>query len=395
MNVEWNSKMDLNKDYEIIESKIVHSKKDGDTKYLTVIPKEHFRKKPVCSEPDCQSEDCYVHNPTSENLTHIDDDGTLTQVTVQKYRFKCRTCGKLFTEKLNEKKSYTQEFREYLINLKKKGWSRKDIIEHLHLSSATERKLISEYYEEKRNELEYELPYFLGIGYIKYGKKIACLLFDIWESKLLDIVDVNHVINLPGRENVGEIYLVNLSFVWGIREVFPNAMVEIPGPVVIQEVEDALVRDAKSLDFGNTKIDYEKLIKENDEKEIGKAVMANPDIIPILTTAQMTRNEEGTFRLHYSFLDELENYSEYYESYQEWVRYYHEGLKHPDPRLNNRTIKEFLKRSRAFINKMEKDKRVNLDFYTQIGLYLFSDKTEKAIWDKQSKKIISNGGLKI
>ena len=212
--------------------------------------------KPIVSCPECGNEDCYKHAPMERFVRDLNMFNQRVGIVVKGNRYKCKQCGKTFTEKfysIDDRDKITIRLKEHIKELSLKEPFKK-IGDIYTISPTTVKRIFNEYVEEQERAMIFETPRVLGIDEVHLNKKMRCIFTDIEKLKILDMLPnrskkdvIKFLSKVPDLHKV-EVVTMDMwrPYKDSITETIPKAHLVVDKYHVVQYVNKALDTVRKS-----------------------------------------------------------------------------------------------------------------------------------------------------
>ena len=216
-------------------------------------------KKATC--PHCGGEESYAHGYYQRKISAKGKDGARKRLKIKVKRYKCRSCGKTYTQSsehigLRKNQRRNERLNDSIARECANGVSNKKIAEKYNISTSTVERQLHRSHERLLNEqLNYACPIVLGIdehsihrGNTK-GHKFAVTLtdlrnhrvYEIFEGKDSKTLDAN-LRRLRGREKVKMVCMdLSTPFRSVVMRLFPNAKIVVDRFHLIRLVIDTFL----------------------------------------------------------------------------------------------------------------------------------------------------------
>lgn len=205
----------------------------------------------------------YKHDNREQLCMDLPIHGKRVGLLIKRQRYRCRECNQTFWERLDhtidEKRSCTKRLLSYI---EKQSLKRTfvSVSEDVGMDEKTIRNIFRDYINRLEGTLRFETPNWLGIDEIHIISKPRCVLTNIEERTLLDILPnknketvIGYLSRLP---NKGRITYVTMDM-WqpyknAVKAVMPNATIIVDKFHVVRMANQALETVRKQLREGLT-----------------------------------------------------------------------------------------------------------------------------------------------
>ncbi|MEB3103071.1 ISL3 family transposase [Ferviditalea candida] len=203
----------------------------------------------------------YKHDNREQLCMDLPIHGKRVGLLIKRQRYRCRDCNQTFWERLdhtiNEKRSCTNRLLSYI---EKQSIKRTftSISEDVGLNEKTIRNIFRDYINRLEETLRFETPNWLGIDEIHIISKPRCVLTNIEERTLLDILPnrnketvVGYLSRLPNKTRI--VYVT--MDMWqpykdAVKAVLPKATIIVDKFHVVRMANQALETVRKQLREG-------------------------------------------------------------------------------------------------------------------------------------------------
>lgn len=210
------------------------------------------RKEEYC--PICKSSSLIIKEYRTRKLKHALFLHKPTTFLLKERRFKCRECGKTFTESncfaFRRNRLTKQTIREILFGLMEWNSTNKTVGKNCHVSETTVQNIFDTYVNFDRKTLPEAICIDECYNCSLFDDPYSCILLDFKEKKVIDIIQDRsklnlvkyfNVISLEERQNVKYVVIDMWEPYLDIAKMFfPNAIVAIDSFHVLQNMSRAL-----------------------------------------------------------------------------------------------------------------------------------------------------------
>lgn len=228
----------------------VQENEQGDLKFIV----EAVEPRAIC--PECYDTNFYKHGTTERFVRDLNMFNQRVGIVVKGNRYKCRECGKTFTERyysFDDRDKITNRLREHIkkASLKEPFAS---IANEFALSPPTVKRIFNEYVAEQEDTMTFYTPRILGIDEVHLNKHMRAVFTNIEKQTILDILTnrnklmiIKFLKKLPDRQKV-EIVTMDMwqQYKDAVSETLPNARIVIDKFHVVQYANKALESVRKS-----------------------------------------------------------------------------------------------------------------------------------------------------
>ncbi|MDR7318936.1 ISL3 family transposase [Brevibacillus nitrificans] len=283
----------------------------------------------VCPHCGCVA-NLYKHSKRDQLVMDLPIHGKRVGLIVKRQRYKCRECNQTFWERLpvvDEKRYCTRRLVQY-IERKCLKHTFTSVAEEVGMDEKTIRNIFRDYINELEAELRFETPRWLGIDEIHIIKKPRCVLSNVEEHTLLDLLQdrnkttvVGYLSRLPNKSNVKYVAMdMWQPYRDAVKATLPNAVIVVDKFHVVRMANQAMETIRKNLRSGLTPkqrrgLMHDRFILLKRKKELdGKG---------FLTLDLWTKNYPDlgvAYNLKESFFDiwDCETKDEAIQMYRQW-----------------------------------------------------------------------------
>lgn len=207
--------------------------------------------------PNCGFSNLYKHGTKKQLFMDLTMHGKRVGIVVERQRYLCRECNNTFFEPLpdmDEKRLATKRLVEWI---EKQSLERTfvSIADEIGLHEKTIRNIFKDYVQLLEDSIRFETPVFLGIDEIYIIKKPRCILTNIDEHTVIDMLSnrnketvVNYLFRLPNRDKV-EVVAMDMwnPYRDAVKAVMPQATIIIDKYHVVRMANVAMEDVRKKL----------------------------------------------------------------------------------------------------------------------------------------------------
>jgi transposase len=234
---------------------------------------EHLLK-PEC--PGCGSKNLRTKDSLIRRIRHVLYGQRPSWLELKAHKYCCRGCGKYFNTRFSGiklRKRSTEPCRNEITTLHHKGWTQKDLGQHLGLGSATVERWYQDHFAIKNKELKgAHCPRVIGIDehFFTRKKGYATAVADLTRNKVFDVVLGRSELSLRpfckklvGKDKV-RVVVMDLSETYRslAKKYFTKAMIVADRFHVIRSVNQQFIKTWGELDV--SRLTYlDRLVSHN------------------------------------------------------------------------------------------------------------------------------------
>lgn len=200
--------------------------------------------------PFCKDNNIIIHGKTSRKARDLNEFGKMVGVVINGHRYKCKTCGKTFTDTfqgIDDNAKMTTRMRDYIREQAlQKPFSH--ISKELDVSVPTIERIFTDYVEEMESQRQLIAPRILGMDETMLNGIYRGMFVDVENRRIIDMTEdrklhtVRHWLShLPAKERV-ECATIDMwgSYKTAIQMELPNVFIVIDKFHVIKHLNEAL-----------------------------------------------------------------------------------------------------------------------------------------------------------
>ena len=186
--------------------------------------------------------------------------GKLVGIYVQRRRFKCRSCGRTFSEALPEVDDKREMTARLVQWIGKQSLKRPfaHIAEECGVADKTVRLIFSDYVDELQKRVRIEAPQMMGIDEIHIIRRPRCVIGNIQHNTIVDMLPdrnkssvARYLTNLPGKEKVRYVAMdMWTPYRDACRAVLPQAQIVVDKFHVLRMANQGMETVRKALRAG-------------------------------------------------------------------------------------------------------------------------------------------------
>ena len=188
--------------------------------------------------PQCGSTYSHQHGKDFRYVRDVPFAGKATYLAVQKHRYKCTNCGKVYTENFDfvaPRSKMTERFRHQIAEDTLRLTTFSDVASHHSLTVPTVRNVFLSYIRPKDAARNLVAPRVLGIDEIHIGDKARPVFTDIENHKLLEmreeqkavvVIDALNQMSSPERIEVVTMDMCQ-AYRSAVQECLPDAAIVV------------------------------------------------------------------------------------------------------------------------------------------------------------------------
>lgn len=258
--------------------------------------------------------------------------GKRVGLMVDRQRYRCKDCGTVFIEPLpdmDDKRLATKRLVEYI---EKQSLKRTfvSISDEVGVNEKTVRNIFRDYVNHLEETVRFETPRCLGIDEIHILHKPRCVLANIEENTIIDMLEnrnkdtvIRYLQRLPNKDNIQYVSMDMWNpYRDAVKAVLPNAKIVIDKFHVVRMANNALEEIRKSFRAEMEPKQRRRLM--NDRYVLLKRehdLDARGQLLLEIWTAQFPRLRQA-YDLKEAFFKiwDIDNFLEAYNAYDQWKK---------------------------------------------------------------------------
>jgi transposase len=210
----------------------------------------------------CASDQFYKFGTMKQVFMDLPHHGKRTGITIDRQRFKCKACGRTFSEPLPDMDEQRTATKRLITYIERESLTKTflSVAEDVGLHEKTIRNIFHEYVERLGDSVKFVTPRWLGIDEVYLVRKMRCVLTNVEENTVVEMLEkrdkrtlANYFQRVSDREKV-ELVTIDMwrPYLDVAQAMMPQAIVIIDKFHVVKMANGALETVRKATREGLT-----------------------------------------------------------------------------------------------------------------------------------------------